>query len=161
MEELEKKSLHVIRHSEKRMPDENTDIILVDTIGEMGVFLQLAKVSFIGKSLTETGGHNPLEPALLGSAILTGPHVENFKDTFDVFFANNAARIVEDATQLAVQLNTLLTHEPTRYEMVEAAYDTATNMSGALERTLKVLRPFIDPLIMQAKLHHQDTNHGW
>ena len=161
MEELAKKSLNVVRHSEKQMPTADTDIVLVDTIGEMGVFLQLAKVSFIGKSLTETGGHNPLEPALLGSAILTGPHVENFKDTFDVFFANNAARVVEDATQLAVQLNTLLTHEPTRYEMIEAAYDTATNMSGALERTLKVLRPFIDPLIMQAKLHHQDTNHGW
>jgi len=161
MEELAKKSLNVVRHSEKQMPTDDTDIVLVDTIGEMGVFLQLAKVSFIGKSLTETGGHNPLEPALLGSAILTGPHVENFKDTFDVFFANNAARVVEDATQLAVQLNTLLTHEPLRYEMIEAAYDTATNMSGALERTLKVLRPFIDPLIMQAKLHHRDTNHGW
>lgn len=161
MAQLSKKSLHVVRHSDKTLPKDDTDILLVDSIGEMGVFLRLAKVAFIGKSLTESGGHNPLEPALLGSAIITGPHVENFKDTFDVFFSNKAAKLVEDATQLAVQVNTLLTHEAIRREMIEAAYDTATNMSGALERTFKVLRPFIDPLVMQAKLHHRDTNHGW
>lgn len=161
VEQLVDKQLIVTRRSDNTLPSYGTDILLVDSIGEMGIFLRLAKVAFIGKSLTDKGGHNPLEPALIGSAIITGPHIENFKDTFAAFFQNKAAKMVEDATQLAVQVNTLLTHETVREEMIKAAYDTATNMSGALERTLKVLRPFIEPLVMQAKLRHQDTNHGW
>lgn len=161
LEMLNAKGLKVIRRSDNILPSDDTDILLGDTIGEMGVFLRLAKTCFIGKSLTDIGGHNPLEPALSGTAIITGPNVQNFRDTYDTFFSNRAAKVVEDATQLAVQVHVLLTHEPIRREMITAAFDTATDMSGALERTLKVLRPFIQPLVMQAKLHHQDTNHGW
>lgn len=161
VEMLNGKNLNIVQRSHDGVPGPQTDILLGDTIGEMGLFLRLARVAFIGKSLGDQGGHNPLEPALLGSAILTGPHVENFQDTFDAFFAQRAARIVEDATQLAVQVNTLLTHEKLRQDMADAAYRTATDMSGALERTLKVLRPFIQPLIMQAKLNQRDGENGW
>ncbi|EJF90779.1 hypothetical protein MEG_01235 [Bartonella tamiae Th307] len=157
---LNDKNLIVAQRSQNDLITKDTDIFMGDSVGEMGLFLRLAKVAFIGKSLSDKGGHNPLEPALLGTAILTGPHIQNFQDTFEEFFAQKAARSVVDATQLAVQVNTLLTHEPMRRVMVDAAYHTATNMSGALERTLHVLHPFIQPLILQARLTPQGGGYG-
>ncbi|WP_455480972.1 lipid IV(A) 3-deoxy-D-manno-octulosonic acid transferase [Bartonella sp. B12(2025)] len=151
------KSLHFIRRSSNAIPDMNTDILWGDTIGEMGLFLRLSKVTFIGKSLCGNGGHNPLELALLGSAILTGPHVSNFQEMFEQFLTHDAAYIVQDTKQLAIQVYKLLTNETLRKEMVDKAYEVATSMAGALERTLKVLDPFLQPLVIQTGLsQHRD-----
>ncbi|WP_336294714.1 lipid IV(A) 3-deoxy-D-manno-octulosonic acid transferase [Bartonella sp. CB169] len=151
------KDLRFIRRSSNVIPDVNTDILWGDTIGEMGLFLRLSKVAFIGKSLRGDGGHNPLELALFGSAILTGPHVSNFQEIFEQFLTHDAAYIVQDTKQLAIQVYKLLTNEILRKEMVDKAYEVATSMAGALERTLKVLDPFLQPLVIQTGLsQHQD-----
>ncbi|AGF74085.1 3-deoxy-D-manno-octulosonic-acid transferase [Bartonella australis AUST/NH1] len=144
--------VNCVRRSNNAVPVAETDILLGDTIGEMGLFLRLSKVSFIGKSLCRRGGHNPLESALLGSAILTGPHVANFQDMFEKFVSCDAAYMVEDMTRLAFQVNRLLTDEASRQEMVDRAYKVATSMAGAFERTLKVLHPFLQPLVIQTSL---------
>ncbi|WP_332065384.1 lipid IV(A) 3-deoxy-D-manno-octulosonic acid transferase [Bartonella sp. CB189] len=147
-------NLHFIRRSNDAIPDVNTDIFWGDTIGEMGLFLRLSKVSFIGKSLCCDGGHNPLELAFLGSAILTGPHVSNFQETFEQFLMRGAAYMVQDTKQLAIQVYKLLTNEVIRQEMVNKAHEIATDMEGALDRTLKVLDPFLQPLVIQTSLSH-------
>ncbi|ENN92664.1 lipid IV(A) 3-deoxy-D-manno-octulosonic acid transferase [Bartonella schoenbuchensis] len=146
------KGLHFVRRSRHAVPDANTDILLGDTIGEVGLFLRLSKVAFIGKSLCGYGGHNPLELALLGVAILTGPHVANFRDIFEHFLSRDAAFVVEDTAQLALQVQKLLKDEILRQEMANKAYEIATDMAGALERTLKLLDPFLQPLVMQTSL---------
>ncbi|ATP11899.1 3-deoxy-D-manno-octulosonic acid transferase [Bartonella henselae] len=146
------KGLHFIRRSNSAAPERDTDVFLGDTIGEMGLFLRLSKVSFLGKSLCGEGGHNPLELALLGSAILTGPHVSNFQEMFEQFLMRDAAYMVQDKKQLAIQVYRLLTNELLRREMVDKAYEIATGMAGALERTLKILDPFLQPLVIQTGL---------
>jgi 3-deoxy-D-manno-octulosonic-acid transferase len=64
--------LVVVRRSlgERIRPD--TDILLGDTIGEMGLYLRLTEIAFVGRSLTSEGGQNPLEPAMLDTAVLAG-----------------------------------------------------------------------------------------
>ena len=76
----------IIRTSKQKIrPD--TDIYLVDTYGETKKFFNISKTTFIGGSLTNHGGQNPIEPARFGLNIIHGPHVRNFKDIFK-FFAN-------------------------------------------------------------------------
>ncbi|WP_455475931.1 lipid IV(A) 3-deoxy-D-manno-octulosonic acid transferase [Bartonella sp. B17] len=150
-------NLHFICRSNNAIPDANTDIFWGDTIGEMGLFLRLSKVTFIGKSLCGYGGHNPLELAFLGSAILVGPHISNFQKMFEQFLIRDAAYMVQDKDQLAIQVYRLLTNEALRQEMVKTAYEVATGMTGALDRTLKVLDPFLQPLVIQTSLsQHRD-----
>ncbi|KEG21104.1 lipid IV(A) 3-deoxy-D-manno-octulosonic acid transferase [Bartonella bacilliformis] len=145
-------SMHFVRRSNNAVLDVETDILLGDTIGEMGLFLRLSQVAFIGKSLCSRGGHNPLESAFLGAAIVTGPHVSNFQDIFEKFLSHDAAYMVKDTIQLTLQVNELLKNEALRQKMVDKAYEVATNMAGAFECTLKVLYPFLQPLIIQKTL---------
>ena len=91
---------NVAVRSEGAVPDRNTEIYLADTLGEMGLWYRLASVSFIGGSLVDVGGHNPFEPALLGSAILFGPHVGNFDASYRRFVEAGAAIQVHDTTEL-------------------------------------------------------------
>ena len=68
--------------SKGEVPSQNTQIYLADTLGEMGLWYRVAPVSFLGGSLVEIGGHNPFEPAALGSAIIHGPHVFKVADIY-------------------------------------------------------------------------------
>ncbi|WP_332059719.1 lipid IV(A) 3-deoxy-D-manno-octulosonic acid transferase [Bartonella sp. CB74] len=154
-------SLRFVRRSKNTIPDANTDILWGDTIGEMGLFLRLSKVTFLGKSLCGDGGHNPLELAFLGSAILTGPHVSNFQEMFEQFLTRDAAYMVQDTKQLAIQVYKLLTNEALRQEMVDKAYEVAADMAGALERTLKILDPFLQPLVIQTSLSQRRGRYAY
>jgi len=77
-QELHGLRLHICCRSKQELPDANTDIYLADTMGELGIFYRLCQVVVIGGSLLPIGGHNPIEPAQLGCAILCGPHMDNF-----------------------------------------------------------------------------------
>ncbi|WP_208435013.1 lipid IV(A) 3-deoxy-D-manno-octulosonic acid transferase [Bartonella phoceensis] len=160
VKKCDNKGLRFIRRSSNIVPDANTDILWGDTIGEIALFLRLSKVSFIGKSLCEDGGHNPLELALLGSAILTGPYVSNFQEMFEEFLMRDAAYMIQNTKQLAIQVYKLLTNEVFRQEMADRAYEVATGMAGALERTLKVLDPFLQPLVIQTGLNQNQDNYA-
>ena len=94
--------------SEGTEPDRNTEIYLADTFGEMGLWYRLASVSFIGGSLVDVGGHNPFEPALLGSAVIFGPHVGNFEPAYRRFLDAKAAIQVSSAEELVRALTTTL-----------------------------------------------------
>jgi len=77
-------------------------VYVADTLGELGLFYHLAPVALVaGSLLADLKGHNPIEPAKLGAAILTGPYVESFQDVFDALFASGGAVIVRDAESLA------------------------------------------------------------
>lgn len=74
----------------------DTQIYLADTMGELGLWYRLCPVSFVGGSLVDKGGHNPFEPAALGSAILHGPHIRNFADIYARLAEADGARLVQD-----------------------------------------------------------------
>ncbi len=150
---LGQKGLKVAARSRGEPVAADTDIFLGDTIGEMGLYLQLTEIAFIGNSLNrEGGGHNPLEPAMMGVAVLSGGNVQNFREAFERLAASGGARIVKDRDMLAGAVNFLLNNGQHLHDMIEAGRKTVEDMSGALDRTLAALEPFIQPLVLQAQL---------
>ena len=86
----------------------DTDVYLLDTLGELPLFYACADAAFVGGSLTPVGGHNVLEPAALGVPLISGPHTANFREVIELFKADDAIMIVTDAAQLAAAVTGLL-----------------------------------------------------
>jgi len=148
--------LNVVKRSSGGAVLRDTDILLGDTIGEMGLYLRLTEIAFVGRSLTSEGGQNPLEPAMLDTAILAGKNVQNFRDSYQQFVDGGGAKFVRDGSMLAGAVNFLLTNEPARKKMIKAGAATVEGMRGALDHTLKTLHPFIQPLIVSSRLRPRD-----
>lgn len=146
------KGLKVARRSTHARILPETDIFLGDTIGEMGLYLRLTEIAFVGRSLAATGGQNPLEPAMLGTAVLAGRNVQNFRDAYTMLIDAGAARIVADQSGLAKAVNHLLKNGEQRHLMMAAGVEAVEEMRGTLDRTMQVLNPFIQPLVMKARL---------
>ena len=79
--------LNTTKHSSNQKIKKDTDIYIVDSYGESSIFYNLTNVTFVGGSIIEHGGQNPLEPARLGNYIINGPNVKNFKEIYA--FLNN------------------------------------------------------------------------
>ncbi len=104
-----------------------TEIYLADTLGELGVFYTLSDIAFVGGSLLEIGGHNPLEPARLKSSIMYGPHIFNFLETYQDMRASGGTALVRNAGDLTASLIRLLTDDMTRNAMAERAQEWAND----------------------------------
>jgi len=155
--EMASQDLAVARRSKGEGIEPGTDILLGDTIGEMGLYLRLTEIAFVGRSLTSQGGQNPLEPAMLDTAVLAGRNVQNFRESYQKLLANGGAKLVRDRDMLAGAVNFLLSNDAVRREMIAAGRATVEEMRGALARTLKVLDPYIQPLVVQARLTRGDV----
>ncbi len=140
---LERFGLHVTLRSRHTVPDWNTDIFVADTIGELGLFYRLADVAFVGGSLVEHGGQNPIEAAKIGVPIVHGPHVGNFADIYPALDTEKGAIEVQDGSQLAATVGKLLGDTATRELMRRAAKQVMVRQSGALERTLTAIEPYL------------------
>jgi 3-deoxy-D-manno-octulosonic-acid transferase len=90
----------VAQRSKGEVPGPDTDVYLADTLGEMGLWYRMASAAFVGGSLAPVGGHNPFEPALLGCAVIHGPHVRNFAEAYARLGAVGAAVRVENEAEL-------------------------------------------------------------
>ncbi len=84
IDELNKIGLNSQLHTSQKKLSKDTDIYIVDTYGETAKFYSLSKLTFLGGSLIPHGGQNPLESAREGNYILYGPHVENFKEVYEM-----------------------------------------------------------------------------
>lgn len=151
------KNLSVARRSRNDVITPETDVFLGDTIGEIGLYLNLADIVFVGKSLKNKGGQNPLEPAMVGCAVLSGRHVENFREPYQKLLKSGGAKIVKDEAMLARGVEYLMANDQARQTMILAGKATVAGMRGALPRTVAALEPFINPLTMQARLQAQDA----
>uniref|UniRef100_UPI001B6C2944 3-deoxy-D-manno-octulosonic acid transferase n=1 Tax=Amaricoccus sp. TaxID=1872485 RepID=UPI001B6C2944 len=140
---LRARGLVVAQRSRDESLTADVDVYLADTLGEMGLWYRIAPVSFVGGSIAEVGGHNPFEPALLGSAILYGPHVRNFADGYSRLAAARAAVRVRDADELAAGL--AATIAPDRAAaMAAAAWDAMSDGAEVTDRVLEVLGGYLD-----------------
>lgn len=146
------KGLKLARRSKGEAIAPDTDVYLGDTIGEMGLYLRLTEIAFVGRSLTGEGGQNPLEPAMLDTAVLSGRHVQNFRDAYQTLIQAGGAKLVRDEAMLAGAVNYLLTNDAARGEMIRAGATAVADMRGALSKTLAALDPFITPLVVKARL---------
>jgi 3-deoxy-D-manno-octulosonic-acid transferase len=106
---IQDRGLSTARRSTGESPDAQTAVYLADTMGEVGTWYALAAIVFLGGSLKPIGGHNPFEPAHAGAAILTGPHVTNFSETFTPLTEGGGAQVVEDADDLSRAVSRWLT----------------------------------------------------
>lgn len=140
---LRTRGLVVAQRSKAEPMAPETDVYLADTLGEMGLWYRIAPVSFIGGSLAEIGGHNPFEPALLGSAILHGPHVRNFADGYLRLGGAGAALPVRDAAGLAAALSATLAPDRSA-AMAAAAWDAMSDGAEVTDRVLEVLGGYLD-----------------
>ena len=133
----------VCLRSQDEEPKQDTDIYVADTLGEMGLWYRLAPVSFIGGSLVEIGGHNPFEPAALGSAIVHGPHVSSAAEVYDMLFEAGATRLVNNAEELAAAVVDLM--EPHKAAlMAHAAWEVSSRGAEATDNALAALQSVLD-----------------
>jgi 3-deoxy-D-manno-octulosonic-acid transferase len=125
--------------------DGDTEVILLDSIGELRSAYALATIVFVGGSIAKTGGHNILEPAAIGSAVITGPHTFNFRQVVAEFVDAEAiiqlAETSDSATiiELGNLLSELLADPLRRKELGQRAGSLVAQNRGATARTLDLL----------------------
>jgi pseudouridine-5'-phosphate glycosidase len=129
---IERARMTQARRSVGDTPDGASQVYLADTLGELGTWYALAPIVFLGGSLREIGGHNPFEPASAGAAILTGPHVTNFAETFAPLIATGGAVEVADPDDLAAAVLRWLGNPAPLATARTAARDFATKRQEAL-----------------------------
>lgn len=117
-------------------------VFLLDTVGELASVYAVGTVAFVGGSLFPTGGHNILEPAQYGVAIMTGPYTFNFREIIRIFVENDALKTVT-ASNLSQELLQMLQNRQERERMGSRARELFTRYSGATKRTLEALQPLL------------------
>jgi 3-deoxy-D-manno-octulosonic-acid transferase len=118
-------------------------VVLLDSMGELASVYSMASVAFVGGSLVPAGGHNPLEPAQFGVAIVMGPHYENFRAITDALLAHHALRI-SDIDTLAETLSELLRNQDEARALGERARQVFDEQAGATARCVDALREVLD-----------------
>jgi 3-deoxy-D-manno-octulosonic-acid transferase len=147
---IESSGLSSARRTSSPAPgDQNAGVILLDTIGELPATYSLADVVFVGGSIVDRGGHNVLEPAAAGAAVVTGAHTHNFHAIVELMI--QAGAIVQlpplkrpsAAVELTHVLSKLLADADERSELGRRAKQLVTDNRGAAEKTLKLIAPLL------------------
>lgn len=142
LRKLDSTGLRIIRRSELPAAAGPADVLLVDTTGELRDWYALATVVFVGKSLpgvSEVGGQNPAEPALLGKPVVYGPHMENFESLVVHLKRTDATVQVESGSELEAVFRRMLADSRGRAEFGSRAIAALSGHSGATKRTVEAL----------------------
>ncbi|WP_058913708.1 lipid IV(A) 3-deoxy-D-manno-octulosonic acid transferase [Entomohabitans teleogrylli] len=131
--------------SSGEIPSASTQVVVGDTMGELMLLYGIADLAFVGGSLVERGGHNPLEPAAHAIPVLMGPYTFNFKDICARLQAADGLITVTDADSLVKEVSTLLTDEDYRLWYGRHAVEVLHQNQGALQRLLQLLEPYLPP----------------
>ncbi|HEX6738922.1 MAG TPA: glycosyltransferase, partial [Vicinamibacteria bacterium] len=115
------------------------EVLVLDTLGELAGVYALATAVFVGGSLVPSGGHNVVEAAVAGKAVVVGPHMENFREMAEAFVREDALVQLGDAAELGPALLRLLTDEPRRREVGERARALVARHRGSVARTVEAL----------------------
>jgi 3-deoxy-D-manno-octulosonic-acid transferase len=142
-EMLKGRGFKVARRSLGDLPDRTSDAYVADTIGELGMLYKLGPVAFIGGSLVDRGGQNPIEAVRQGAVVLVGPHWQNFADTYSALIENRGAIVVHSAQEIAAAARKLLSDEAELGGMRIRASAALAGISGALPRTIEAMLPYL------------------
>jgi 3-deoxy-D-manno-octulosonic-acid transferase len=127
---------HLLKDLPSVQPDAKTDLIVVDVIGMLRRLYALADVAFVGGSLVNSGGQNPLEPAIFSKPVLFGPHMDNFKEISHMLLASGGAVQVSNAEGLYNAAAALLDDRSKSGGMGEHAFNLVSSNKGVVERTV-------------------------
>jgi len=122
---------------------ENNDIILLDTMGELGKLYSVCDVAFIGGSFNKTGGHNPLEATIFNKPVVSGASTHNFKDIYAILTHSNAAKIVKTQEELKAHTYKLMTDETFYKSASGDCEEVFEQNSGALKFVMDVLQTLV------------------
>ncbi len=139
----QKAGLTSILRSSGEIPAHDTQVVIGDTMGELMLLYGIADLAFVGGSLVERGGHNPLEAAAHAIPVLMGPNTINFKDICSKLAEAGGLITVTDVPSLVKEVTTLLTDEDYRLYYGRHAVDVLHQNQGALQRLLHLLEPYL------------------
>ncbi len=142
-EQLRRGAVRFTRRGGGELPDGATQVVLVDTVGELAALYAAADVAFVGGSLVPIGGHNLLEPAALGVPVLTGPSYFANKDIARLLIQQGAALEVKDARELAAALARLLGDFTERQRMGAVGRRLVESNRGSVARLLELIEPWL------------------
>ena len=139
------KSLNYSIRSQFRKMCDNDDIYIVNTMGELSLFYKLADISLICGSLVKNiGGHNPFEAISMGSAVLSGKFVDNFKESYEMLEKSNACIFVNNKEDIIMNLLKLFQDESLLKNMILNGSSIVKNNSNILNNTLDEIAPYIE-----------------
>ncbi len=118
---------------------DNKDIIILDTMGELGKAYSLCYIAIMGGSFNKTGGHNPLEAVVYEKPVISGTCVHNFKDIFALLTQSEAAKLVNNADELEQRLRKMLSDNNFYKQCQDDCKNVFEQNQGALDRVIKVL----------------------
>ena len=118
---------------------ENIDILILDTMGELGKMFAFSDIAFIGGSFNKTGGHNPLEAIIFEKPVISGPSISNFKDIYAIIKNAKAGFVVKNPLEFEQIADKLLSNKSFYHETVNAGKDVFKSQQGALEFVIKEL----------------------
>lgn len=137
VKDLVAKGLQVARRSSQDIIQPSTDIYVVDTMGELGLFYRLSDVAFVGGTFAPVGGHNPIEASLLDCALIWGPHIH--KQTEICTILHPAALAVRTKEDLAAAVKQLLVEENARKEKIALAHHLIAVQAYILDHVMEAL----------------------
>ena len=140
---LRKRGVRFTQRSSGGEPGERDGVFLVDTLGELQAFYAAADVAFVGGTLVPVGGHNLLEPAVLGLPVMAGPHTYNSPEITGLLAASGALTIVRDAAELARELTTYLDDPPRAAAAGGRGRDAVAASRGAVDRLIAMIEPML------------------
>lgn len=121
------------------------EVVILNTLGELASLFEIASAVVVGGSLVPAGGHNPIEPAAAGRAIVFGPHMDNFADVARELVARGAAIQVRDAEALEETLADLMPDDARRSRLGDAARAVVHRNLGATRRTIAAAAELLPP----------------
>ncbi len=133
----------LITRSSGGVPSPGTQVVIGDTMGELMLLYGIADIAFVGGSLVNRGGHNPLEAAAHAIPVLMGPHIFNFRDICGKLAEAGGLITVTDVPSLVKEISTLLTDEDYRLYYGRHAVEVLHQNQGALQRLLQLLEPYL------------------
>ena len=131
-----KQNFTIARRSMDDIPNADTNVYLGDTLGELILLYQAADVVFIGGSLTDIGGHNPIEPASVSKPLLIGPYYYNFEDIVLKLSEAGGLEIIEDQNLITSRITNLLLNKETAKHIGIKAFDFVEANHGAITKTI-------------------------
>ncbi len=140
---LQQHAVSYTRYTQTRTGHEQ--VVLIDAMGVLTQLYTIADLVFIGGSLVNIGGHNPLEPAICGRGVITGKYIQNFRAVFDDMQHQGAAIIVQDKEELGAAISRLLakTDELTQLHAQAALF--MQNQNQVLDDMWHEISPYLHP----------------
>jgi len=124
-------------------PGKTMDVIIIDTIGLLKTLYAVADIAFVGGSLVNCGGHNPLEPAAFSKPIIFGDDMSDFADISNMLLDAGGAVRVKDAEDLYTAMFSLVEDDDKAMEMGANALNIFNANKGAVERTMRVIEAYL------------------